>query len=232
MSVVTKLFGDFIGLIYPNVCAACGNTLFKQEKYICTKCLYFLPKTNFHLEKDNPVCQLFWGKVHIEHAAAFYFFHKGSKYRYLIHSIKYQNLKELGYELGKKYGSELKKSDFYKGIDIVVPLPLHPSKERSRGYNQSEWIARGIAERLNVKVDRNCIKRVIATETQTRKSKFDRWKNVENIFKITDTETLASKHILLVDDVLTTGSTIESCAAELLKAENSKVSVAALAVTD
>lgn len=175
--------------------------------------------------------QLFWGRCRIEKAAAFSFYNRDSRIRKLIHNLKYKGIKEIGYDLGRIYGASLAGSDFLKEIDIIVPVPLHPSKKRVRGFNQSDIIAEGLSESTGLPVDYNSLKRVTVTETQTRRSRYERWVNVDGIFSIADYSNIVGKHVLLVDDVITTGSTIESCANELLKAEGVKVSVAALAVT-
>jgi Predicted amidophosphoribosyltransferases len=189
-----------------------------------------IPRTNYHLEDDNPVARLFWGRCRIEKAAAFSFYNKDSRIRKLIHNLKYKGITEIGFELGKIYGESLIRSDFLTGIDVIVPVPLHQSKKRARGFNQSEIISDGISSATGIMVDRNSLQRITVTETQTRRSRFDRWINVEGIFSVKDSSLLEGKHILLIDDVITTGSTLESCANELLKAEGVKVSVAELAV--
>jgi len=228
--VIFTIFEDFINLFFPLTCASCGNNLLKNEKAICTHCLYHIPKTNYHFEKDNPISKLFWGRVNIENATAFYFFQKGSKFQKLIHYLKYKGHKEIGYELGKIFGFELVASSLFNMIDLIIPVPLHPRKEKKRGFNQSEVIAKGISESMRKPVMVNLLYRTVEAETQTRKSRFERWKNVEEIFQVGNYGAIKNKHILLVDDVVTTGSTLESCAIELLKAENTKVSVATIAV--
>ena len=224
-----SLFDDFISLIYPRICLSCGNSLYKNEECICTKCLYHLPKTNFHNEKDNPITQIFWGRVKIESAAAYYFFSKGGNVQHLIHQLKYKGHKEIGIYIGKLYGLELKESDLFKNIDVVIPVPLHWKKFKKRGYNQSEQFAKGLSQTMEIDVDSNTLYRKIASETQTKKSRFNRWENVKEIFEIKNVDNLKGKHILLVDDVITTGSTLESCANALLKIPEIKISVAAIA---
>ncbi|MBI5219195.1 MAG: ComF family protein [Bacteroidia bacterium] len=221
---------DFINLFFPNICMACGTNLLTNEKSICTGCLYHLPKTNYHKEKNNPVSQMFWGKTFIENATAYYFFHKGSKFQDLIHNLKYKGQKEIGFVLGSHLGADLKESELYRDITMVVPVPLHPKREKKRGYNQSDFIARGIAESMKIEANTTSLYRAVETETQTKKSKLDRWKNVENIFRIRREDAFIDKHVLLVDDVITTGSTIEACAEALLAVKGTKVSVACLAV--
>lgn len=165
----------------------------------------------------------------IEKAAAFTYYNKGSRIRKLIHNLKYKGIKEIGYELGRIYGLSLKSSGFTEDIDLIIPVPLHPSKERLRGFNQSEIISQGIADVTGLAVDTDSLARITISATQTKRSRYERWTNVESIFKVTDPQLITGRHILLVDDVITTGSTIESCANELLKIEGVRVSVAAIA---
>jgi ComF family protein len=229
MSYFYDLLDDFISLLFPRLCYACGNHLLRNEDLICTECYVVIPRTNYHLTENNPVEQLFWGRCLIEKAAVFSYFNKGSRIRNLIHCLKYKGIKEIGFELGKIYGLSLTASGFTKDIDIIIPVPLHPSKERIRGFNQSEIISQGIAGVSALPVDINTLKRITVSATQTKRSRFERWTNVEGIFMVTDTLAIRGKHVLLVDDVITTGATIESCANELLKTEGVRVSVVALA---
>lgn len=175
------------------------------------------------------MAQLFWGRCLIEKAAAFSFYTKGSRIRNLIHNLKYRGIWEIGYELGRIYGLSLKSSGFITDIDLIIPVPLHPSKKRIRGFNQSDVISKGIGDTASLPVDTNSLSRTAVSATQTKRSRYERWTNVEGIFSVTDPEQIRGKHILLVDDVITTGSTIESCTNELLKVEGVKVSVIALA---
>jgi ComF family protein len=191
--------------------------------------LFLLPKTDFHLEKDNPVSILFWGRVNISYAASYYTFHKGSQFQKLIHKLKYHNKKEIGIVLGRHFGESLKKSAFFKDVDLIIPVPLHPKKEKIRGYNQAHMIAIGLGQSMQKPIETENLIRLVHTESQTRKSKLERWKNVDRIFDIRSTDSLCNKHILLVDDVVTTGATLESCAHAILKAEGAKVSIATLA---
>jgi ComF family protein len=223
-------FPDFINLFYPMVCAACGEKLVAQEKVICTRCLVDMPRTHFHLHKDNPVSQLFWGRVKIENATAFFRFQKGSRFQELLHLLKYKGRKDVGIELGRQLGFELNKSELYNNIEIVVPVPLHPKREKKRGYNQAECVAFGIAESMGIKVHSKNLIRNTATQTQTKKSRIERWQNVDSIFSIHHESELENKEILLIDDVVTTGATLEACAQTLLKVNGIKVSIAALAM--
>ena len=231
MNWLKDLWDDFLSLLFPRICYGCGNHLVRNEYLICTECYVVIPRTNFHTMKDNPVEQAFWGRCKIESAAAFSFFNKGSRIRKLIHGLKYKGIKEIGHELGKIYGLSLKSSGFLDSVDFIVPVPLHKSKERVRGFNQSETIAAGISEIVGLPLITNAIERRLATSTQTKRSRTERWDNVEGIFVLKNPELLAEKHILLVDDVITTGATMESCVDAILKAENAKVSLTALAYT-
>lgn len=201
----------------------------RNENLICTECYVVIPRTNYHCKEDNPVAQLFWGRCVIEKAAAFSYYNKGSRIGNLIHNLKYKGIREIGHELGRIYGLTLKASGFTKDIDLIIPVPLHPTKERTRGFNQSETISMGIGAATLLPVDVKTLARIMASPTQTKRSRYERWTNVEGIFKVTDPQTIIGKHVLLVDDVITTGSTIESCTNELLKIEGVKVSVVALA---
>jgi ComF family protein len=219
---------EFISLLYPRVCAACGNSLFKHEEVICTYCLYHLPKTNYHLMNDSPLDKVFWGRAQLAHTAALFNFQKKSKVQHLIHQLKYKGRTDVGIYLGKMLGADLVKTEAFQNVDTVIPVPLHPGKQRRRGYNQSEMIAIGLAKAMNIIMDSTSFIRTVNTETQTRKSRFARWENVKEIFKVTAPEKLTYKHILLVDDVITTGATLESAAHILLGIEGVKLSVACI----
>ena len=229
MNYLYDLWEDFISLLFPRKCYACGSHLVRNESLICTECYVIIPRTNYHTLTDNPVAQLFWGRCMIEKAAAFSYYNKGSRIRKLIHNLKYKGIRELGYELGRIYGLSLDSSGFMDDIDLIIPVPLHPEKKQIRGYNQSEIISFGIADAAHLPVDVNSLVRTIVSATQTKRSRYERWTNVEGIFEVIDPQAIMRKHVLLVDDVITTGSTIESCVNELLKTEGVKVSVVALA---
>ena len=229
MNYLYNLWDDFISLLFPRLCYGCGNHLLRNESLICTECFVLIPRTNFHTEPGNPMEKLFWGRCMVEKAAAFSFYNKGSRIRSLIHNLKYKGIKEVGYELGHIYGLTLKASGFLNDIDVILPVPLHPSRQRKRGFNQSDLISAGISGATGLEINTEAIVRTNISSTQTKKSRFERWTNVEGIFSISDPEKLKGFHILLVDDVVTTGSTIEACTIELLKIEGVKVSVIALA---
>ena len=223
------MINDFISLVFPHVCVSCGKSLYKNEQSICTYCTYHLPKTNFHLNTDHPIAKIFWGRVSIHSAAAFYGFNKGGKVQHLIHQLKYKGHKNIGFTVGKLYGYELKQCINFNTINIVIPVPLHPKKQKKRGYNQSDTFAQGLAESMNAKANLNAIYRTAENESQTKKSRFKRWQNVESIFQIRDAKGLEGQHILLVDDVITTGATLEACAQTLLQIPNIKISIVTIA---
>ncbi|NVO18697.1 MAG: ComF family protein [Bacteroidetes bacterium] len=223
------LIRDFISLLYPRLCFACGNSLFKHEQVLCTHCLFDLPRTNFHLQPDNPLDKVFWGRVPVKKTAALFYFTKGGKVQHLVHQLKYKGRKEVGIYTGIILGAELKKTPSFDGIDLIIPVPLHPRKQKKRGYNQSEQFAIGLSESTGIEMDIKSFVRTIATETQTRKSRFARFENVKEIFKVTNPLALENKHLLLVDDVITTGSTLESCANILLQIPGVSISMASIA---
>jgi ComF family protein len=230
MGYIFDLWDDLLSLIFPRLCYACGNHLLRNEKIICTECYILIPRTGYHLQEENPVEQLFWGRCKLERAAAFSYYTRESRIRSLIHNLKYKGIREIGFELGRIYGLTLSGSGFLEGIDLIVPVPLHDSKKRARGFNQSDLISDGLSEATGLPVGFSILERVSRSATQTRRSRYERWVNVEGIFTVTDTSSVRGKHILLVDDVITTGSTIESCTLELLRTEGVKVSAVALAV--
>ncbi len=226
---VMRWFNDLLNLFFPKVCQACGQSLLEQEKVMCFSCLYKLPKTSYHLHDENPVSRVFWGRADIYAASSFLFFSKGGKVQHLIHSLKYKGQQETGVYLGKLFGLDLLQSDLFKDVDLVVPVPLHPKKQNERGFNQSDCIAEGLGEAMNIPVVVDNLVRKVHTSSQTKKSRNSRWDNVKDVFALLDPTAFENKHILLVDDVLTTGATLESCAQTLLKIPGTKVNVATLA---
>lgn len=229
MNDIKYLLDDFLSLFYPRVCQACENSLYKGEEVICTNCIYHLPRTDYHQHYDNPLMQYFRGNVKIDAAASCYYFNKGMKIQKMIHRFKYKGQKEIGSKIGELYGFELLKSSLFQAVDIILPVPLHISRLRSRGYNQSDYFAQGLSKSMNIPSLPDCLKRSKKTETQTRKSRFSRWQNVEEVFFVAHPADIAGKHILLVDDVITTGSTLSACAETLIKKTNGKVSIATIA---
>lgn len=229
LKLMKKYFDDFLSLFFPQHCAVCKQSLINQEKIICSSCLYKLPRTNFHKTPENSVEKSFWGRVFIEQGTSYFFFRKGSNYQKLLHKLKYQNQPQIGFELGKYFASEIVKEGFFKDIDYIVPVPLHKKKLKKRGYNQSAEIAKGMSKFLGGKLSEQLLKRSSFTDTQTKKNRFDRWENVAEVFVCKTPELIENKHILLVDDVLTTGATIEGCVQAFKKVAQVKVSIATLA---
>lgn len=223
-------FNSFVSLFFPRCCIICGGPLAKGEEYLCAGCNINLPRTGFHKQKDNPVEQLFWGKVALERATSFFFYRKGSDFRQILHQLKYGGKKEIGKVMGKYMAAELLPTGFFEGIDVIVPVPLHKKKQRIRGYNQSDWIAKGISEVTKIPMDVESVVRVKNTGTQTRKSAFERWENVEGIFVLHHPEYLSGKHILIIDDVLTTGATAVACVSSFSEMEGVRVSILTLAI--
>lgn len=207
---------------------ACGNSLFHNEEVICTSCLMHLPETGFHNLKDNPVAKVFWGRVHIESAAALFYYRKGGKVQHLIHQMKYNGHKEIGVFVGELYGSDLKESQFFRTVDAIVPIPLHKNKLKKRGFNQAEMFANGLSNTMEIPVDTETVYRDVETTTQTKKHRYKRWENVSDIFKLRNMELLRGKHVLVVDDVITTGSTMEACVNTLQKVPDIRISVASI----
>jgi len=223
-------FDDFINLLFPDLCILCGRALQKNEHQLCLSCLHDIPKTNYHLIEGNPIEKRFWGKVPIFRATSYFFFQKGSSFQKLLHILKYKGNKEIGELLGKYAAIDLLDSPDFTSIDFIIPVPLHPKKYKLRGYNQSEWISKGISEILNKPLDTTTLLRVRENPTQTKKTVFERFENTEGIFELSNTTLLAGKHVLLIDDVLTTGSTLEACARALLETQGIKISIFTLAI--
>jgi ComF family protein len=224
-----SLLHDVISLLFPQVCAACGTLLYRNEETVCLSCRYLLPRTGYETVPDNPVARIFWGRVRLEAAMACFFFSKKGKVQNLIHELKYKGNYEAGHFLGVETGKSLLKSSWFQSVDLMVPVPLHPKRQRKRGYNQSEVLAKGINESAGISLITNNLVRMHASETQTKKSRSARWENVKDIFALQRPDELKGKHVLLVDDVVTTGSTVEACVQTLMQVEGIRVSVAAAA---
>jgi len=223
---------DFVSLLFPQLCPACGESMVAGEDVLCTDCRFTLPFTNFHLQPDNIVARQFWGKVELQGAYALYYFAKGGKVQNLMHHFKYKGMQQIGVLLGNMAGDQLAKSAVFSSVDVIIPVPLHKKRLKERGYNQSTCFANGLAQRLNAIVDNDNLVRVKSTETQTHKSRFSRFENMQEVFCVIDHKQLAGKHILLVDDVVTTGSTLEACSLQLLKIEGLKLSIATIAYAE
>ncbi len=224
-----NLIKDFAGLFFPAVCHSCGNSLYRNEKVLCTRCSLHMPETNFHNDPENPVARVFWGRAEVRAATALYFYRKGGAVQNLIHQLKYRGQKEIGIHLGNLLGGEISHQPLFDGIDCVVPIPLHRKKLRKRGFNQAELIALGVTRVLGVPLDTRSVARKIASETQTRKGRYTRWENVSDIFVVLDEAGLQGKHVLVVDDVITTGATMEACLQAMSRIPGITLSVACVA---
>ena len=222
-----ELKNSILHVLFPHVCDGCGSDIIDEESSLCMKCIAEMPETNFHLHANNPIEKIFWGRLPIINATAQYYFIKESLMQHLMHQLKYKGNKELGKQLGRLMGYDLQKTGRFNIVNYLVPLPLFPSKEKRRGYNQATILCEGIAEVMDVEILRDVIARTQFTETQTRKGRIERWQNIEGKFELMRPEKIADKNILLVDDVITTGATLEACGHELLRA-SSKLSIATL----
>jgi len=223
-----RLLKDFISLFYPEVCITCGDGLAEKEEFICTSCFYKLPKTDYHIHPANTLYKVFYGRAEIKAAAAYCYYDKGGMVQNLVHEIKYKGKKELGTCFGKWYGAELKKATLFSELDCIIPVPLHLEKLKRRGYNQSACFAEGLSQTMNIPVLPNALKRLKDTETQTNKSRFSRWENVKDVFAVENKAQLQNKHVLIVDDIITTGATMEACIHALNSVPVASVSVASI----
>lgn len=224
-----SLFSDFIDLVFPNYCLMCSGSLVKNEEHICLHCRYHLPLTNYHKDRDNPLSRRFVGKVDVKYAWAFLKFTKGGQVQQALHHLKYNKKPEVGKLLGSWFGTELKKHNLHTEFDAIVPVPLHPSKLKKRGYNQCDPIADGLALQMEVAAQPTALRRNTANRTQTRLNRMERYENTRRIFEVTESDLIRGKRILLVDDVVTTGSTLEACVAALQEAQCRDVSIACIA---
>ena len=231
---MTKIFApiwnDFMSLIFPRLCLACENPLPHGEPFICLDCQLTLPQTDFHEHKKNIFTEKFVGRIPLEAGAALFYFTKKSKTQHLIHQIKYADKREAGMALGRFLGQKLVQSPHFQGIDYILPVPLHEKKKILRGYNQAEVFADGLSDIMNIPVEKKILIKIKKTDSQTRKSRLERLKNTEDVFHLTNPSVLEGKSILIVDDVLTSGATLEACALAILdKVENVKISFATIA---
>lgn len=223
---------DSIAIFYPAFCFACGELLFRGENVVCTNCIVGFPRTNFHRFANNKMEKQFWGKVMVEAAFAFFYFQKRGRIQRLLHTLKYKKNPEIGEKLGSLYAAELMAENKLHSIDYIIAIPLHKKKMKVRGYNQSLCFAEGISKQLNKPILRNCLRRVKNNATQTKKSRFERFKNVATVFKVRKASELKNKHLLLVDDVMTTGSTLAACVQLFNKIEGCKVTIATIAYAE
>ncbi len=232
MSCIRSQFGDiladFVSLFYPNYCLGCSGSLVRGENLVCSGCMLEMAQTNYHEVADNPLKLRLANRVPIIHALAFFRFNKTGRIQHLLHALKYKNEPEVGVMLGRVYGQKLKEKHY--SFDLILPVPLHESRRRKRGYNQSAKFAEGLSTTLEAPFSDDIMTRVVKTDTQTRKSKLARWENVSDVFALKDRASVRDKHILLVDDVVTTGATLEACALTLTDGGCDRISIASIAV--
>jgi competence protein ComFC len=226
------MLNKIFDLLYPRLCFACNSNHVAKDQSICLSCEYKITPTVYHRMPDNIVAERFYGRVKIERATTAFSFVKGGLLQELIHKLKYDNRPEIGIELGKIYGNILRESGTWNNIDYVIPVPLHPKKKHQRGYNQAGMWGQGLAESLGIELRNDLLIRTDYTDSQTKKSRTERFANVENVFSITDQTLLNNKKILLVDDVLTTGATLEACSNTLLNASELSVNIVCIALAD
>lgn len=232
--MLVNMLRSLTSLLFPPRCIVCGDKTGNEAQGICSSCYFRIPLTySWNADKgDNPTRRLLEGMVPLVQASSFYFYVDGSPWRRLVHRFKYGGEWRIALTMGRWYGSELKATGFYDDVDIVVPVPLHRKKQMLRGYNQSQYIAEGIARELGREVVASAVRRVHNNPPQARSHAHDRWDNVEGIFAVRRAEPLRGRHILLVDDVLTTGATLSSCARAIVDAvPDCRISVATLAIT-
>ncbi len=229
MVTINTAFGDFISLFFPHYCLACSRALAKGEEILCTACLIDLPKTNYHLRIENHIKNRLLGRLPLKHGWAFLKFRKSGVVQHLLHQLKYNNHPEVGVKLGQAYGFELLNQGFDREFDLIVPVPLHPSRQRKRGYNQSAQFALGLSDALKVAWTDSISIRTRSSVTQTHKTKAERWENVKDVFSIKEYDVIKDKRILLVDDVITTGATLEACGQHLVECGCKEISVACIA---
>jgi ComF family protein len=221
---------DLTLLAFPDCCLVCTRALASSERDVCFSCIDSLPETGYHTLADNPLAQHFWGRIPLIHASAYLYVRGGNITQEMIHLLKYKRKRNIGIKLGRLYGLKLKEENsLIKDIDLIVPVPLHANRKRQRGYNQTDYFAQGLSEVLDIPYAPDAVQRVVENISQTKRTRYDRWENVEGIFALAQPEMIRDKHILLVDDVITTGATIESCASALLAGDNVRLSVATIA---
>jgi ComF family protein len=228
MPLLKEIKDALLHLAFPHVCESCGTDNLQVDHLLCLRCLSSLPNTNFHLHANNPIEKIFWGRIPISSATSQYYFTKESMMQHLMHQLKYKGNKEVGLYLGRLMGWAMAESNRFSSVDGLIPLPLHKSKVHKRGYNQATLLCEGISSVINKPVLKNIVTRTAHTETQTKKSRIQRWQNMEGKFELVNASAIETKHLLLIDDVVTTGATLEACGKELLTAKNVQLSIATL----
>jgi competence protein ComFC len=230
INILDNIFSGLSDLFYPRLCQTCNRSLHAGETIICLHCNLNLPRTHFHSNADNKAAQIFFGRLKIAHASSFLYFTKDGMTQQLLHRFKYNGKLAVGKKLGSLFAAELKDCEWIKDVDFIIPVPLHKKKEKLRGFNQAVILAQSLGDALSIPVKTDGLIRVTNTISQTRKSRHARLENVANAFIAPHLEALEHKHVLLIDDVLTTGATLEACAMALLRAKGIKVSIVSIAL--
>jgi len=230
VSALKDLTHGLVHLFYPRLCEGCSKPLLAAEEVLCISCAIEVPETNYHHISGNETELRFAGRIPFAHATSFAYFTNDGLLQHLIHGLKYKDKKETGYYLGKRFGQSLQAADWVASLDMVIPVPLHPAKQAKRGYNQSMLIAEGMSEALHKPATDKILLRIRDTESQTNKTRAERMDNMAGAFKVKENAALAGKHVLICDDVLTTGATLEACALALLENENVKISIATIGI--
>ena len=228
--MMKSIWTDLWDFLFPRYCVICGQRLLRSEQFLCMDCLHKLPRTNLHTFPDNLIEKNLWGRLPLERASSFLYYAKGGSVQKLLFELKYYHNAEIGYYLGRCMAMELLSSGFFTGIDYIIPIPLHPKRLKERGYNQSEMLANGISSISHTPVQVGWVQRAHTTQTQTHKSRFERWENVKDVFQLTCDESLENCHLLLIDDVMTTGATLTACADAFRQIPGLRISVLTLAL--
>ncbi|MGB3616674.1 MAG: ComF family protein [Catalinimonas sp.] len=221
-----------VGLLYPEQCAGCDAALLSGERIICTECRSRLPQTRSHVTPVEAIERRFWGRVPLRSVDAFFYFRKEGRVQHLMHQYKYKGRREIGTELGRWYGDVLREGKAATG-DVMVPVPLHPTRERTRGYNQSEVFGRAVSEALSVPLLTDVLLRTQNRSSQTRRGRLERWQNAEATYEVRNAAAIEGRHVVLIDDIITTGATLEACAQVLLeRGKPASISVLCIAATE
>lgn len=231
LKTIAAALQDFSHLFFPHNCLGCGTDVLENDAELCIKCFSELPATGFLEQPGNLVEKIFYGRIEVEQAGSAFYFTKDSTIQHMMIELKYRGNKNAGLYMGKLLGAQLAQCGRFENVDIVVPLPLNPKKEKRRGYNQAMVIAEGMQTGWDKPIAGKAVGRKLFTETQTQKGRVDRWQNMQDVFEVKDAATLEGKHILLVDDVVTTGASLEACASAILAVAGAKISIATVAYT-